>query len=296
MITNTYCNIPSLRLLRLTGDDRLMFLHSQLTRDLTKLAVGQAGLSAWCNPKGRVIATLFVCRAEDYIDLLVAADLKDAVLKRLRMYVLRAKVEIRDCETATVMELTGDELLTGVTEQTTLPVADWQFTEHGRVTYLRLPGSIPRQLVYGDSDAVQALSSEFAEHAQTVSENYWTLLNIESRLPWIDSKVTEQFLPQMLNLDQSGGLDFNKGCYPGQEVIARLHYRGEVKQRLQYGITGAATEPGAALYTDNGERAGALVNCAEHPDGNSRCLAVAATGTTRLHVNASDGPIVDFMP
>ncbi len=294
ILDNSFCSLSSYSLLRLTGADRIDFLHSQLTCDLHKLEIGQASLAAWCNPKGRVIVTFIVNRAEDYIDLLVAADMKDAVVKRLRMFVLRAQVEISDCEASAIIGLAGDPLLACAAEPATLPAADWQTGKQDSTDWLRLPGPLPRLLVYADGTVMQTLWQKLAEHGRPAAESHWTLLNIEARLPWITHSVSEQFLPQMLNLDQNGGLDFNKGCYPGQEVIARLHYRGEVKQRLRYGITQADLAAGEALYTAAGERAGNIVNCAPHPDGNNRCLSVTATGAGQLHAGSNDGPVVDL--
>lgn len=295
VLDECFCSLPSFSLLRLTGADRIDFLHSQLTCNLHKLENGQASLAAWCNPKGRVIVTFIITRAEDSIDLLVAADMKDAVVKRLRMFILRAQVEIVDCESSAIMGLAGDRLLARAAELTPPPAEDWRTGNHENTNWLRLPGPLPRLLVYGDEVVTQTLWQMLAGHGRIAPESHWALLNIEARLPWIEHSVSEQFLPQMLNLDQSGGLDFNKGCYPGQEIIARLHYRGEVKQRLQYGVTPAEVTAGEVLYTAAGERAGNIVNCAPHPDGNNRCLSVAATAASRLHVGNGDGPVVDFI-
>ncbi len=287
MSENRVYELSSLRLLRLTGADRQAFLHGQLTRDMNRLGPGQAGLAAWCNPKGRVIATFVVVCADDHIDLLVAADLKDAVIKRLRMFVLRAQVDIEDGETAAFMGLAGTQALAA----TALPDDDWSVRTDGPCTCVRLPGA--RALIYGDMQDLQAMRPE---DVTVGGDEDWTLLNIEARQPWIDAAVSEQFLPQMLNLDLGGGLDFNKGCYPGQEVVARLHYRGEVKQRLHHGSSDAVLTAGDALYGAGGERAGHVVNAAADGGGGHRCLAVTNIDSGRLHAGCSDGPVVDIMP
>ncbi|MCS3902420.1 folate-binding protein YgfZ [Methylohalomonas lacus] len=287
MSENRVYELSSLRLLRLTGADRQAFLHGQLTRDMNRLDPGQAGLAAWCNPKGRVIATFVVVCADDHIDLLVAADLKDAVIKRLRMFVLRAQVDIEDVEAAAFMGLAGTQALAAAA----LSDADWSVRLDDARTCIRLPGD--RTLVYGDAQDLHALRPEDAAVAR---DDDWTLRNIETRQPWIDAAVSEQFLPQMLNLDLNGGLDFNKGCYPGQEVVARLHYRGEVKQRLHHGSSDTALTAGEALYSATGERAGHVVNAAANGDGGYRCLAVTNIDSGRLHIGGNDGPAVDIMP
>lgn len=290
------CALPSLSVIRVTGEDRLDFLHSQLTRDLHQLDNDQASMTAWCNPKGRVITTLLLCRRDNHIDLVLASDLKDAVLKKLRMFVLRARVELEDCESLAFLGLGGAaaESLLG-DSMGSVPNAEWGLGEMDDLTVVAVPGPAARFLIYGDQAAVDSLAQQAASSCPPVDASWWTLLNIETGLPWIDQAVSEQFLPQMLNLDQTGGLDFNKGCYPGQEVIARLHYRGEVKQRLRYG-TSSATEltPGAALYNNSGERAGHIVNSVADNDQGSRCLAVISTAATTLHVGNADGAAVEF--
>lgn len=293
---NCACRLSGLGLIRVTGEDRLDFLHSQLTRDLHKLEFGQAGITAWCNPKGRVIATLLLCMYRDHIDLILAADLKAAVLKRLQMFVLRSKVELEDCTGHSCIGISGEAAEPLLTEQLkSLEPQEWSISHTDTLNAVRIPGPAARFLVYGQSDVVEPFWQACITTCKPVSETQWTLLNIETGLPWIDESVSEEFLPQMLNLDQTGGLDYNKGCYPGQEVIARLHYRGEVKQRLRYGRTDAESiRPGDALYNNSGERAGTVVNAATGSDGRARCLAVASTGAASLYLGDGNGPAVEF--
>ncbi|MDZ7736371.1 MAG: hypothetical protein U5P41_09890 [Gammaproteobacteria bacterium] len=293
---NCVCALPSLSLIRVTGEDRLEFLHSQLTRDLHKLEIGQAGLSAWCNPKGRVIATLLLCHYADHVDLIVAGDLKDAVLKRLRMFVLRSRVKLTDSTDQTCIGISGEASEALLTEWLkSLEPQEWSISHTKKLCAVRIPGPAARFLVYGQGDDIDPLWQACTATCRPVSEAQWTLLNIETGLPWIDQAVSEQFLPQMLNLDRTGGLDFNKGCYPGQEVIARLHYRGEVKQRLRYGTTDSSSiSPGDALYNNSGERAGTVVNAVTGSDGRGRCLAVASVSATSLYLGDANGPAVDF--
>ena len=293
---NCVCRLSGLSLIRVTGEDRLDFLHSQLTRDLHKLEYGEAGITAWCNPKGRVIATLLLCLYQDHIDLILATDLKAAVLKRLRMFVLRSRVELDDCTAQVCMGSSGEAAEPLLTEQlNSLEAREWSISHNKTFSAVRVPGPAARFLVYGPADEIDPFWQACVATCKQVSETQWTLLNIETGLPWIDQAVTEEFLPQMLNLDQTGGLDFNKGCYPGQEVIARLHYRGEVKQRLRYGRTDAdSINPGDALYNNSGERAGTVVNAAPGDGGRKRCLAVASTGAASLYLADNNGPLVEF--
>lgn len=288
--------LTSLSLIRIQGEDRLGFLHSQLTRDLHKLGNDQATLTAWCNPKGRVIATLILCRYRDHIDLLVASNLKDYIIKRLRMFVLRAQVTVEELSDSACIGISGEA--TGDLVEQEFPELhrqSWQCSHGEDMTAICLPGPVPRYLVYGPSQTLQKLWQQFGNRLTPTNESQWTLLNIEAGLPWIDHSVSEQFLPQMLNLEQIGGLDFNKGCYPGQEVIARLHYRGEVKQRLQRGLSPAnSVEAGTALYNQQGERSGHIVNVAAGKDGQLHALAVATLGSEQLQIGDSNGPTMEF--
>lgn len=290
------CALTSLGRIRIGGEDRVEFLHSQLTRDLHRLVTGQATLTAWCNPKGRVIATFLLVRHENHIDLLVASELKETVVRRLRMFVLRARVAVEEPADDACMGISGKNSAAVLAENFSgLHQEDWQCSPAEDMTAIRLPGPVPRYLVYGRHEALQMLWQQSLGTCKPVTEAHWTLLNIEAGLPWIDQAVSEQFLPQMLNLDRIGGLDFNKGCYPGQEVIARLHYRGEVKQRLQRGLS-VHTEalPGTSLYNATGERSGHIVNVAQGPDGQLYALAVTVPDVERLHIGDSQGAIMAF--
>jgi len=286
--------LPSLALIRATGEDRLAFLHGQLTRDLHNLETGRAGMAAWCNPKGRVIASLLLIHHPDHVDLLIAANLREQVFRRMQMFVLRSQVTLTAPDDSACIGIGGGAISdTAVELLQELAPQSWSAAMHGNLTLVQMPGPDPRVLVYGPAADIRSLQQQCEIECRSATESEWMLLNIETGLPWIDAGVSEQFLPQMLNLEQIGGLDFNKGCYPGQEVIARLHYRGEVKQRLRRGTSEQALEPGAALYTENGERAGTIVNSAAGKDGRWHCLAVAGLQAVRLHLNAGGGPVVE---
>ena len=195
--------------IRIDGADAAGFLHGQFTTDVTGLAPGQAGLSAWCDPKGRVIASFILARLDEVFWLLLPGALKEAFSKRLKMYVMRADVNIVDAgvETEKIPELP---------------------------TY---PSGI-------DADALETTS-------------------IRQGIPWLNPETSGRFLPQELNLDHLDAVSFTKGCYPGQEIIARLRYRGAVKRRLCYATTDSKTPlaPGTALIASGEEKnIGAVVN------------------------------------
>ncbi len=197
--------------IKIDGADAAGFLHGQFTTDVTGLASGRAGLSAWCDPKGRVIATFILARLNGTFWLLLPEILKDTFLKRLKMYVLRANVNIVDASTGT--------------------------------------GNIP----------------ELPAYISAMDGCDWQTTFIRQGIPWISPATRGRFLPQELNLDHLDALSYTKGCYPGQEIIARLRYRGEVKRRLCHATTDNNTllQPGSALVPEGEERnIGAVVNSA----------------------------------
>jgi len=194
-------------LLAVTGADARDFLHAQLTNDVAHLSADRAAFAGWCTAKGRLLATLLVIPAPDGFLLQLAKDIAPAVAKRLSMFVLRSKVKIADESDAWAQY--------GVWQP--LPAVTW---DGGTVS---VPVGDRRHLRLG-----KGLSESCAR-----SEDEWTLEEIRAGRPWIMAATQDKFVPQMVNLETLGGVDFQKGCYPGQEIVARAQYRGEVKRRMQ---------------------------------------------------------------
>ena len=203
-------------LLGVTGADARAFLHAQLTNNIETLGADRAVLAGWCTAKGRLLATMLVIPSPDGFLLQLAKDLAPAVAKRLSMYVLRSKVKITDESEAWAQY--------GV----------WQ--------------AVPRVTWDGDTVSIPVSNSRSLSIgkglAQTCSrkEEDWTLEEIRAGRPWISAATQDQFVPQMVNLETIGGVDFQKGCYPGQEIVARAQYRGEVKRRMKRIQAPAGTE------------------------------------------------------
>lgn len=269
------CLLSHLAAIDVRGADARDFLAAQLTSDVARLPAGHSQPAAWCNPQGRVIATLRVVDLGDGFRLVLAADLRERVLERLRMFVLRARVELVSASAvlAGCFGRPAGRAPQALPQQTDATASD------GAITFVRMPGA-ERYLVTGAPAAVRALS---AEDPQALPER-WRVADIEAGLANVYAATSERFLPQMLGLDRIGGLAFDKGCYPGQEVIARLHYRGGLKRRLYRGtVAGAAPPPapGSAIVTAAGETAGEVVDAAHAPGGAVRLLAVLADAQAR---------------
>jgi folate-binding protein YgfZ len=240
-------------LLRVQGADARAFLHAQLTSDVAALAVGRARRAGWCSAKGRLLATLLVIAREDDFLLQLARDLAAPVAKRLAMFVLRAKVRIADESEALAQHGVwgGDALarlgalgLQAPREELALSAAG------GRLAVCL---GAERYLVIGAP-----------ELGAGAGEEEWMLDDIRAGIPLVTLATQDQLVPQMANLERIGAVDFGKGCYPGQEVVARAQYRGAVKRRMYRVGSGAALRPGQDLYADDlpGQAAGTVLNAA----------------------------------
>ena len=197
-------------LLSVSGAEAREFLHAQLTNDIQNLPPERAALAGWCSAKGRLLATFLVIPAPQGYFLQLARDLAPAIAKRLLMFVLRAKVKVADASDAWTQY--------GVWDADLPPAVAWT---DGRAT---VPVGERRFL------RLEPAASAAAEcHAD---EDTWYAQEIRAGRPLITAATQDQFVPQMVNLETLGGVDFRKGCYPGQEIVARAQYRGQVKRRM----------------------------------------------------------------
>jgi folate-binding protein YgfZ len=215
-------------LLSVTGDDARQFLHAQLTRDIENLPAGRAAFAGWCSAKGRLLASLLVVPAPQGFLLQLARDLAAPVAKRLAMFVLRSKVKIADESERWAQD--------GVWEADLgEPEVSWS----GEVGTVRVDER--RYLQLGPAAQMTQPAS--------ASEEDWVVQEIRAGRPFISAATQDQFVPQMVNLEKLGWVDFQKGCYPGQEIVARAQYRGEVKRRMVHlrAPAGAALQPGQAF-------------------------------------------------
>jgi folate-binding protein YgfZ len=224
------------------GDDAAVFLHGQLSRAVLDLAPGHAPLAGWADARGRVRAVLRVCRLPERWLLVTPRDGADELTKKLRMFVLRSKVTLEHAPDMEVAALLGDD--------------DPWLARHGLA-----PGTLANQLVRRDDVCFvrvgpsywQALGAPAALAGVTTgltatSEAAATLAEIELGIPAITKALSERFVAQMLNLDELAALSFDKGCYPGQEIIARVHNLGGVKRRARrYAARGEPPALGTAV-------------------------------------------------
>lgn len=222
-------------LIRVSGADAVAFLQGQLSTDVEKLTPDVSQLTSWNTAKGRVVTLMRLFRRGEDIYLAMPAGLKATVLKRLAMYVLRSKVTLADAGSELgCLGLTGEAAAT-LLAQADIPVPARinDVTSLEALQVLRLYGDeVPRYVLYGPEDRLSTLRGRWVSATTPGTEDDWALRRILIGEPTVHPETSEHFVAQMLDLDKFGGIDFKKGCYIGQEVIARAHYRGGVKRHL----------------------------------------------------------------
>lgn len=267
--------LPALGALRVTGEDARSFLQNQLSSDLDEVSVARGQLSAWHDPKGRVLAFLRVLPSPQGFLLVMHAGLLETVAKRMRMFVLRSKVVLEPGPPVHGLapEQAAEWLAAAGLESEDTPLAA---ACNDELSAMRMPGEAG-WLVVGEArlpDSEGAKEAEASVEPAARAETAWERAEIEAGLPEVYPATSGQFVAQMLNLDQLGAVSFTKGCYPGQEIVARAHHLGRVKRRMQpFRVAGPAPEPGSTLA----ESGGTVVRAAAGaPD--TLVLAVVATG------------------
>ena len=246
------------------GADAAEFLRAQLTNDVMRLGPDRHFLSGWCDAKGRTLMVGRICERNGAYLLIVPREIIPTMLKRLRMFVLRSKVDIADY---------SDELhIVGVSAEN-LPPAN-RCENRGAQQWLGLPEDV-------DGRARALVISPAAEHAtpadgMATDSEAWERHEIDSGIPSIRSATAGLFVPQMLNLHWLMAIDFDKGCYPGQEVVARLHYRGTLTRRM-FRLRWRGTQPavGDDVIDESGERQGTILRSAPATDSRAEGTALA---------------------
>ena len=269
-------------LIRARGADAVKFLQSQLTNDVATLDSSRVRLAGFCSAKGRLQASFVVWKAApNEVLLACSADLLVPTLKRLSMFVLRAQCKLSDASTdLPLIGVVGDRARALIDDT---PV--WGRREIATGSVLRLPdvAGTPRCIVAASGASV-------ASPAAPLPLDAWRWLEVRSGVPTIEAATVDRFVPQMLNYEVVGGVDFQKGCYPGQEVVARSQYRGTIKRRMFLFEADVPMRSAEEVFHsgDAAQPAGMVVNAAAHPEGAGSIalvevkLAALEAGTLRL--------------
>jgi folate-binding protein YgfZ len=295
------CRLHDWGVIRVRGEDAARFLHGQLSNDMEKLGPDGARLAAYCTAQGRMLASFVACRhATDEVWLACSTDVLAATLKRLSMFVLRAKARLDDAS-AELAVLGWAAHGTGEPSQAAgeLPPAAWGKRSDGAAEVIRLPdaGGHARGLRIGPADEAQA----WLAPRPALPPEHWRWLEVRSGVARVTAATSGQFVPQMLNYELLGGVDFKKGCYPGQEIVARSQYLGKLKRRafLLHGEQPMQAGQEVFWSGDEGQPAGMVALDSEHPAGGHDAIvelksAVLAEGS--LHLGSAHGPRLQPLP
>jgi tRNA-modifying protein YgfZ len=301
---NVFADLSHYSLVAVHGEDARDFLQGQLSNDLRRIDEGHSLLNAYCSPKGRMLANFRVFRHGDSFYLHMPSTMVEATVKRLRMFVLRSRVTIEDTvDTFISIGLSGpgaeDELsrATGLTP----PGEIDGVARNDHLLIIQVPGIHPRYQLYAGFDTASKTWNALNVDCAPVGSGAWNLLEIQAGLPTIHPETVEAFVPQMTNMQLLDGVSFKKGCYPGQEVVARMQYLGKLKRRMYLAQVHAdePPRPGQDLFDARGDdqSVGKVVDAEAHPDGGHALLAVlqitsAEQGDVRL--GSKDGPALEY--
>lgn len=288
-------------LIRVNGPDARTFLQGQLTNDIHGVTVETAQISSYCSPKGRMLGSFWIFQRGDDLFLQLPKERLDAVLKRLGMFVLRAQVLIEDAsDTLARFGIAGEcaaALLPAV------PSEDRASITHDEITIIRMPGDRPRFEVVGPETLLAPIWDHAAAQATPTNADFWALMDIRAGMPNVLEETVEAFVPQMANLQLIDGVSFSKGCYTGQEVVARMQYLGKLKRRMYRARidTSERPAPGSEVFAASGDAdaaVGRIVDAARSPDGGFEALAVlqiSSAETDELRLGDTAGPTIALL-
>ncbi len=282
-------DLSPLSLFRISGDEAEDFLQGQLSNDLTELGPDQCQFHAYCNPKGRALALLRLMRHDNGFWMLVPHVIGQQLVTRLRMYVLRAKVVIEQAVDHRIFCLAGH-----LESEYTLPDSIERYS---------VDGIIKRQVVIVSTETDPAPISEICHRWTCGDYSTWRMVDILSGIPQVFAQTTEAFIPQMINLDLVNGVSFKKGCYPGQEIIARLRYLGKLKQRMLVGKIEDDECPGAGtpVFSEDkpNQKAGTIIDAVSIGKRQHIFTAMVPANSVYngiLTTGSADGPSIHRVP
>lgn len=281
-------------LLQFSGTDAPDFLQGQVTCDVRQVTPGTAQYGGYCSPQGRLLASFLLFLLPRGYLMLLPADLAEAILLRLRKFILRSRVTMELDREMRAIGIGGPNaagVLAGTVGEP--PRRPLELVHYPAASLLRLPGST--FIALAPNTEMVPLWAAVAARARPAGAAAWDWLQIRSGIPAITAATRDQFLPQMVGLDSIGGVSFDKGCYAGQEIVARTHYLGEVKRRLGRGHVDAEARPGDAVLS-GGQTRGTVLNAAPSPGGGFDLLAVvqAAAAEEMFRLRTPSGPEARF--
>ena len=291
-------------LIAATGEDALTFLHNQLTNDVEHLGDQEARLAGYCSPKGRLLATFLMWKDDGAVMLQLPRQIQPAVQKRLQMFILRSKVKLADATNDHALLGLGGEAATETLRKwfPQLPASPFARVASGSGVLIRLPDAFgqPRFQWAAPPAVAESAWPELAKTLSPAATALWRLTDIHAGIPLVTQATQEQFVPQMINFELIGGVNFKKGCYPGQEIVARSQYLGKLKRRmLLASVDAESVAAGTEVFwsLDPEQPCGMVVNAERNLEGGTDCLVelkVAATEDGSIHLGAASGVPLRF--
>ena len=241
-----------------SGADAGDFLHNQLSADVLALTSGESTFACYCEPKGRVLALMLVCRFDEGYYVIMAGALATTIADRLKIYVMRSKVTI---EVLTEYSVSG------------LQADDAPELSSTSIVAIQLPHSDKWLVVNTDQNRPDT---------DTPAQDAWKIVELQCGISWLCTETSGQFLPQMLGFDQLGAVNYRKGCYPGQEIVARTHYLGKVKRHPRLLCTSSVICPEpldvVQIFSDEETHDAVIVDCGHRKDGGTCLMAITRMG------------------
>lgn len=298
-----WCKIAAAGVLRFEGADTQAFLQGQLTSNVQALTAARSQYSGYCSAKGRLLACMLLWQRDGATYMMLPRELCEPVRKRLSMYILRAKVKAVDVSLEQVLfGVTGAGAASLVSTLAGLAPAAVHDVVHGNlISVLALP--MRRYLIAAPASEADRIEAALSTTGAGTSESLWLALDIAAGIPSVVSATQEQFVPQTVNFDFIGAVSFDKGCYPGQEIVARTHYLGKLKQRMVRAqlVSNEVPAAGDKLYCAAfGDQASGMIVSAVRADaGSHEVLAVIQTSSIEkadVHWKSPQGPVLQIAP
>jgi len=292
-LLNGVAPLKHLGLIRAQGDDAAKFLHNQFTNDFVLLGVDQARLAGFCSAKGRLQAS-FIGFKRSPTDLLLVCsqDILAATLKRLSMFVLRAKVKLSDASNEfALFGISGNALSNAIQNRASSAGGTWAKADFDDINLINLypTDGVARALWVAPADRP-------APNGAALPAALWAWSEVRSGVATISAPIVDAFVPQMLNFESVGGVNFKKGCYPGQEVVARSQFRGTLKRRAYLAHGDGLMKAGDDVFVQGDEQpCGTVAQAASAPTGGFDAIVsmqVSAFETGAVRLGSADGPVL----
>lgn len=298
------CDLSQFNTLVIAGGDAAEFMQGQFTNDVMQVSKDHSQLNAFCNKKGRMVANFRLFEYQKNYFLSLRSELVEKSISHLQNYILRAQVAIQDVSDQLIhFGISGDnatELLSPFIEDINQDIDSVSHNED--YIAIRVAGPKPRYEIFCSLQHARSFWQSLSTQVETVNSNSWDYLNIQAGLPFIDSSSSEEFVPQMANMELINGVSFTKGCFTGQEIVARMHYLGKLKKRCYKVNIDSETKPanGDKLFAENaraGQNTGMIIQAEKNPASGYDALAVIqiADIESSLFLNDAGGPVVTVM-